>query len=565
MECEYDNAINDRVARLIVTSILADFLSEAYPLLSDYYGFVSIRRLQKICDYESLINDLLEMDSINSAYLISSLYSLLICQNRRYRDGIYFTPPELSKQVIREISDAYSGDLLTAKIIDPCSGGGAFLAPFVSHLNLEMKQRGIRPSERFHRVSQNVVGVEVCNTLSKLSEAFCLIELYREVELERSTAIIKIKTADFLKKNFDNDSFDVVIGNPPFRRISASEQSEYSKEFGITRNGGSNLYGLFIQKVLTLVRPGGVVGLVIPANLFAGKRYAHLRSYIRSHADVVSIQTMQERTGVFMDVQQETAIITLKKIIPGVRRRKIVKIASVCEKVKVKAKPICRCELPRGESPWVIPRSLEQLDATKLFAKNLPRLEDYGIKIRTGSVVWNRDNRPKYSQRGSKNSCNKPCYPLIWSDCIGADGSFDFSRAKERAPSKMFVGTKEADPELLRRSAIAIKRTSNSKQARRIFSAVINSNFVQNYSAYLGENHINFLVPSSSTSTVDLELLSLILNSDPVDEAFRCLSGSSAVSKYELRRLPLPDLDYVQKRMEEGFGIGEAVRLGFYE
>jgi hypothetical protein len=43
------------------------------------------------------------------------------------------------------------------------------------------------------------------------------------------------------------------------------------------------------------------------------------------------------------------------------------------------------------------------------------------------------------------------------------------------------------------------------------------------------------------------------------------LSGSSAVSKYELSRLPLPDMEDVQKRLDEGFDIGEAVRLGLYD
>jgi adenine-specific DNA-methyltransferase len=556
-------AIDDRTARLVVKSILADVLEEAYPLLSNHYGISPTKKIQKVPGYYSVIDELIEMDSVSAAYQLSSFYSLLICQDRRYRDGIYFTPPDLSARVLREISVAYSGDISKARIIDPCSGGGAFLAPLAAELRLDMKKRGIRPSQRIRRISESISGIEVCRTLSELSEALCLIELYPDIEWEQSVPELQIETADFLTRRFEDRSFDVVIGNPPFRRLNASEQSRYLAEFGETRNGGSNMYGLFIQKSLSLLRPGGVVALIIPASLFAGARYAHLRSYISDRAEVVSIQTMQERVGVFMDVQQEAAVITLKRIGPGVRRRKFAKIGIVCEKIK--ANPIGQCELPRGRSPWVIPRKRGQVEATRLFSKDLPRLADYGIAIRTGSVVWNRDERPRYSTRGRETDNSVSRYPLVWSDCIGADGSFDFERAKCRAPNEVFVGTQDADPELLRSSAIAIKRTSNSKQPRRIYCAFIGKDFVQDYGAYLGENHVNLLVPEGEASSIDLEVLAQVLNSEPVDEAFRCLSGSSAVSKYELSRLPLPDMEYVQKRIVEGFAIGEAVRLGLYE
>lgn len=544
-------------------SMLADLLEESYPLLSKHYGIRPAKKIQQIPDYYSVIDDLVEMGSVTVAYWLSSFYSLLICQERRYRNGIYFTPPELFARVFDEVSAAYSSDIFKAKIIDPCSGGGAFLSPLTASIRQEMKKRGIRPRERLRRICKNLRGVEICQTLRKLSEIFCYIELYSDIEWEQAIPNLRIETADFLTRKFDGQPFDIVIGNPPFRRLTAAEQNEYSLEFDETRNGGSNLYGLFIHKALNLVRPGGVVGLIIPASLFAGARYAYLRSFIGDSADVVSIRTMQERAGVFLDVQQEAAVLTLKKHVPKTRRRKFTKVGAVCDKVK--SRSIGRVELPKGYRPWVIPRSKEQLEAASLFSRDLPTLVDYGIAIRTGSVVWNRDVRPRYPTREPKSGNGISRYPLIWSECVGADGTFGFERAKHRAPSDVFVGTRAADPELLRSSAIAVKRTSNSKQSRRIYCALINRDFVQDYEAYLGENHINLLVPEEPSISVNLELLAQVLNSAPIDDAFRCLSGSSAVSKYELSRLPLPDMEDVQKRLDEGFDIGEAVRLGLYD
>lgn len=560
---DYSNVEDDVTARTVLTSVTADLLTEKYPLLAAYYNNKPTKKLQQVSGYYSVIDGLAELDSITAAYQLSSFYSLLICQDRRYRDGIYFTPPSLSRRVLQEVAGAFSGDLLSARILDPCSGGGAFLAPTAAYLREEMKSRGIRPSHRLNRISKNIFGVDVCETLNELSRIFCLIELYSDIEWEQFVPRIQIETRNFLTNSNEQQHFDVVIGNPPFRRLSSSETISYAQEFGATNNGGSNLYGLFIQQSINLVRPGGVVGLIIPASLFAGARFAQLRSFIGSSADVISVQTMQEREGIFMDVQQEAAVLTLRKVRPKVRRRKLSRVSTVCGKVK--SLPIGKCELPRDSRPWVIPRNRDQLDAAALFSRNLPRLEDYGVAIHTGTVVWNRDKRPRYAHRGRETQVNKRRFPLIWSDCIGADGSFSFGRAIERSPKEIFVGTKATDPELLRSSAIAVKRTSNSKQARRIYCAFISKSFVSTYGAYLGENHINVLLPRNAKSTLNLAVLAQVLNTEAVDEAFRCLSGSTAVSKYELSRLPLPDLEYVQRRMTEGFTIGAAVRLGFYE
>jgi adenine-specific DNA-methyltransferase len=53
------------------------------------------------------------------------------------------------------------------------------------------------------------------------------------------------------------------------------------------------------------------------------------------------------------------------------------------------------------------------------------------------------------------------------------------------------------------------------------------------------ENHVNVLRPTGQ-SALDASILAALLNSEPVDQLFRCLSGTVAVSATELHALPLP-------------------------
>lgn len=560
----YKCPIDEQIARKVVRTVLADFVAESYPLLYDHLAITPINKIRKISGYSQMIESLAEMDSVSAAYMLSSYYSLLICQNRRVRDGIYFTPPSLSTCLFDDISAAYSQDITKAKIIDPSSGGGALLSPFASQIRSGMKDRKIQPLHRLNQISANFVGIELCRTLSEMSKVFTLIELYQDIEWTGYIPTLQIQTTNFLTKRFERHSFDVVLGNPPFRRLIASEKGQYSTRFNLSANGGSNLYGMFIHKSLSLVRPGGIVSLVIPASLFAGARYAELRSYISRKADVHSVQTIHNRDGVFIGVQQEVALLTLKKRMEGAKKRTYFSVGLVCDDVK--STPIGRCKLPKEHLPWIIPRSKDQAAAVDLFSKNLNTLADYGISVRTGSVVWNRDSRLRYPTRGSKSQNGKATrYPLIWSDCIGVDGTFSFERAKLRAPNEVFVSTKSVDRDLIRSTGIVLKRISNSKQNRRIYCAVVDDKFISNYGAYLCENHVNFLAPTENYSCPDLSLLAQVLNSEPIDEAFRCMSGTTAISKYELSKLPLPDIDDVQQLIKDGLEIDDAVKMALYK
>ena len=51
---------------------------------------------------------------------------------------------------------------------------------------------------------------------------------------------------------------------------------------------------------------------------------------------------------------------------------------------------------------------------------------------------------------------------------------------------------------------------------------------------------VNVMRPLDGVERVPTAVLLALLNSDFVDQVFRCISGSVAVSAYELEALPLP-------------------------
>ena len=68
------------------------------------------------------------------------------------------------------------------------------------------------------------------------------------------------------------------------------------------------------------------------------------------------------------------------------------------------------------------------------------------------------------------------------------------------------------------------------------------------------ENHLNMIRPLNGGTRLSPAALAVLLNSDVVDQVFRCINGSVAVSAYELEALPLPppkDMEEVERLVKE--------------
>lgn len=111
--------------------------------------------------------------------------------------------------------------------------------------------------------------------------------------------------------------FDAVIGNPPWNMAradlgSAAERHagrevlhplvRFCRESGIYRGrtgGHANLYQLFVERALQLLRPGGTFAMVLPAGMLIDRGSAWLRQRLLSDSAIDAIVTFDNRDGIF--------------------------------------------------------------------------------------------------------------------------------------------------------------------------------------------------------------------------------------------------------------------------
>ena len=122
--------------------------------------------------------------------------------------------------------------------------------------------------------------------------------------------------------------FDAIIGNPPWemvrgdsgdedarasRKADARRLTDFVRESGIYRvesSAHANLYQLFVERALQLVRRGGRIGLVLPAGLVSDAGTAPLRRHLFDRADVDAITGLDNRDAIF-PIHRSTRFVLL--------------------------------------------------------------------------------------------------------------------------------------------------------------------------------------------------------------------------------------------------------------
>lgn len=289
-------------ARDISLQILVRVARELFPQLpmpSYRHRLSSTPRLGRTID--GMVDFVVQQPFEEAAYYISCIYSGL-CDVAVRRDfAMFFTPPALARHIVeRAIKSA--GSLRSLRLMDPACGGAAFLLPSVVALRDFLRSQEVGPDGIIRAVNRQIIGIERDRTLAELSRQFIRMAVANEIQasqLEIGPVIRVGNTLELLCRG-TLPRTDVVLCNPPYRKIKATELAWHRQRFADAIALQPNLYAMFMHAALQLTAPGGVIALLTPTSYFSGPSYEPVRRAYRSRVqknatDVKVIATRPER------------------------------------------------------------------------------------------------------------------------------------------------------------------------------------------------------------------------------------------------------------------------------
>lgn len=196
-------------------------------------------------------------------------------------NSAYYTPQSICYDIIKELPDIEKDSI---SILEPSVGAGNFI-PLI-----------------MEKYADKNVELDVIDIDEKVLEVTSI--LFSKITNSYPNVKINIINSDYL--TFEpTKRYDIIVGNPPFGKVSNSKKLEQYKRAAYNKNT-NNLFAFFLEKSL---RISDFVSLVTPKSLLSSPEYNDTRKYITKECKIKSILDFGEKG--FNGVKIETIAISL--------------------------------------------------------------------------------------------------------------------------------------------------------------------------------------------------------------------------------------------------------------
>lgn len=319
---------------------------------------------------------------------------------------------------------------------------------------------------------------------------------------------------DFMEYK-NSDKYDLIVTNPPY--FVCKKEYFINPDYKKYIQGRANIFGLFIIHSLSMIRQNGILAFIVPKSFLNSIYYAKIRNCIKKTCEIVEIIDF-EKDNEFIDTEQATFGIVLKK-------NKDELIDKECDySIKINDNYMFTCDS-------LILKNIFQGSTT---------LEKMGLKVRTGSVVWNEHKKKLTNDKEktvllyNSNVTNKNTIELK---------DFEEITKKRRENAKKKDKDKLQIPEEKRQyididgriEPVMVVNRGNGNSKYNLNYAVVT------FGPYLIENHLNEIYSPKQMDKKDLlKIFNTIINSfkNSKTQLFIDLFlGNNGLSKTELETI----------------------------
>lgn len=484
---------------------------------------------------------------------LGQVYVKTLSAGVRARHGRHYTPDDLAKHLWElaraDVGMPPEGARLTFLVRDRACGAGALLIPPMrEHVQASVKTE---PALALAALPETIAGIELDPNAAWLASVILAAEalpLIRALSPKQRKPLPALVTCgDGLETGARKAR--VELQNPPYGRVKLSPSER--ERWAHVVYGHANLYGLFMAAAVEDLEDDGVLAALVPTSFTSGKYFANLRGFLAKEARLRNAAFVADRET-FESVLQETCLVTF-----GRRKTRFTNVVALNGHIE----PVARVKVPTTSLPWLLPRRANDAPVAAAAAAQPLRLADVGYRCSTGPLVWNRRSDDLSAKWTSKSA------RVIWAaDIDGGVLHRDKARDKRRylrlRDGNLDRFMTRAEP------AVLLQRTSTPEQSRRFVAAVLGKKELEAWGGAVAiENHVNVLHAVKPKPLLDIETLAAVLHTETMDRVIRSLSGSVAVSAYEIDAIPFPGGEIVSswnglRGVELEKAVARAYRLG---
>lgn len=471
--------------------------------------------------------------------------------------GAVYTQSSIAKSIVENAFLAKPTNLNNCKVLDFACGTGRFFEHIVEMFDNKPLAilKNIYAID-IDSIALSITRLKAISFFDSLSDEDCRVlcsHIVLKNGLRKANSLFPedeyLNTSDL--DGLTEMGFDIIVSNPPYLVLKPNkskagvgesdkvqEQVTYFRTCGIYTyaiEGMLNLYQLSIERMLQMLKIGGVLGVICPSTLFGDVSATKLRKFLLLHNQVLSIQFFAEKIPLFENVNQATNIFILEK--GGTSD--CISISENGETFVVQLNLVKELFPDNLEIPIIQSTEWDILRKLAVFSK-----------LKDCKSVRNRRGELDLSICKDYITSTPTPYRLVRGNMIG---EHEVKEGNGEFVIEEFISTRSADYRTydFNRRRLICQQISNGGLKRRLRFIFCDDKDI------LG-NSCNYI----SANEELLDKLYLILNSSVMNWRFKITSSNNHINNYELAELPIVDLDRVdttvnfssQKELDEYIG-----------
>ena len=330
-----------------------------------------------------------------------SAYPSTISLDERRRSGTVYTPKPLVRFILDQAGCTL--DDLDGPVLDPACGAAVFLCEILDRAAARIGG-GVLPLVGADRrallrfATSNLFGVDVDPNARVLA-----LQALRARFVQLAPGPL---APDFLSLNIVEDDFltgsairglapirrggfAFIVGNPPYvstTRLPNSYKTRLRALYA-TAVGRVDLYTLFFERALQLLRPNGVLGFITPDKFLASETSRELRAHLAKHGSLRRVATFRSHR-----VFPGAAVVPCVTVIGKTSSTDDVHVLA-CESDGNDVRVTTESHAPRvglGEAPWQF-RPPALIGLVERLRASHPRLDSMTRRISAGPATGRDD------------------------------------------------------------------------------------------------------------------------------------------------------------------------------
>jgi len=235
---------------------------------------------------QEILTELYKISDLTKKDIKGRVYEIFLGKIFQSELGQFLTPKTIVKFITQFVYILYGESTKKLNILDPAMGSAGFLIEIIK-LYSDCIIYGFD-------VNKRILDVGIRN-------------LYLH---NIDTGNVKLQ--NFLEENLEENSIDIVVTNPPFG-VKESQQ-KILKNYELSKSKKQIvLEDIFIEKIIKILKPGGICGIVLPDGVLNNPTSSKVRKLLLDNCEILASIDLPENTFKSSGTGCETSILFFKK------------------------------------------------------------------------------------------------------------------------------------------------------------------------------------------------------------------------------------------------------------